>query len=381
MPDPAVPNAIVVGGGIAGLSATLALRQSGIEAVAYERASALREVGAGITLWPNATDVLRHLGVLSTVEANAGRIDTVSVRDSNGQTLLRFRIRGHDAPALCAHRAELLDALRAALPAKAVRLGKALENIHEHSSRVRAQFADGTEVATPLVVGADGIRSTVRALLLHDGSPRYAGRSVWRAVAPTPSSFEPSSSVETWGDGIRFGLIDAGADRVYWYAVQKRLPGEVRDQPAKAKAALLAALRGWPASVLSAVESTPAEAILRDDVYDRPPSRPWHRGRVVMIGDAVHPMTPDLGQGGCMAVEDAAALARTLSGNQELERALEAFVGGRYARTAWVTRQSRLAGRIGQAGGAAAQIRNFAARFYPSPVFRSLFTWPFRYAA
>ncbi len=374
-------DALVIGGGIAGLAATLALRQAGIEAVVCERVTALREVGAGISLWPNATRVLGRLGVLGCLEARAGAIRAVSVKTPAGRTLLRVRAGGYGAPALCAHRADLLGALRAALPESAVRLGKTFVGAEDDGDRVRACFADGSAAEAEILVGAHGLRSRVRAALFGDDPPIYRGYTIWRGIGPLPPSLGPGAAFETWGDGRRFGLFDTGGGRAYWYATHNRPEGENDAGPEARKAELLRLFGRWHAPVPEAVETTPAGAILRDDAYDRPPTQPWHRGRIVLVGDAAHPMTPNLGQGGCMAIEDAPALARCLAEAPAPEAAFAAFERARYRRTAWIARQSLWAGWIGQLGGRAARARNAVGRTYPSLLFERVFAWPFRYAA
>ena len=374
-------GALIVGGGIAGLSAAVALRQAGIEAVVCEQASALREVGAGIGLWPNATRVLQRLGVLEAVEARAGRVEAVEIQSPRGRTLYRFQVDHRDVPGLCAHRAELLVALRSALPAAAVRLGQRLEAFHDDGSTVVARFAGGDVASAPLLVAADGMRSGVREALIGDGAPRYSGMTVWRAIGPMPADHAPGMAVEMWGDRLRFGRFDIGQGRAYWYAVRSRPPGEAPGDPVEQKASLLEAFGGWHGSVRASIEATPAEAVLRHDVFDRRPRRGWARGRVVLVGDAAHPMAPDLGQGGSMGLEDALVLADGLSAGGDVAEALRAFERARFARTAWITRQSRFAGRLGQAGGwMPGEPATAMSRATPSAAFGALFSWPFRTA-
>ncbi len=370
----AAPSAVVAGGGIAGLAAAIALRAVGVEAVAHEQAAALREAGAGIGLWPNATRALARLGVLDAVAATSGRATSITIRDTRGRQLAHVPISG---VALCAHRGELLAALRDALPDAAVRTSARVDGFTDLGDRVRVDVG-GAAIETPLLVGADGLRSRVRAGLIGSAPPRFSGMTVWRALGPAVRGTPPGATVETWGDGVRFGRFDAGPGRTYWYAIQTRREGEPASDADAQKAALLHLFDGWHAPICDAIAATPAAAILCHDVYDRAPVRRTHDGRVVLIGDAAHAATPDLGQSGAMALEDGVALAACLERAASVPDALDAFARLRRRRTAIITRQSRFAARVGQASGAAGHVRNAAMRASPSAAFGALFGWAFR---
>ena len=211
--------------------------------------------------------------MLGGIEARAGAVRAVTVLGSDGRTLLRVRSGGHGTPALCTHRADLLDALRAPLPDAAVRLRKALVG-YDDGRRVRARFNDGTEVEADLLVGADGLRSAVRDALLGGGPPEYRGYAVWRGVGLLSPSSLPGEAVEVWGDRTRFGLFDLGGGRACWYVSRDRPEGEDDADAETQKAGLLRLLGGWPAPAPESVEATPAGAVLSGGVYDRRPARP-----------------------------------------------------------------------------------------------------------
>jgi 2-polyprenyl-6-methoxyphenol hydroxylase-like FAD-dependent oxidoreductase len=201
------------------------------------------------------------------------------------------------------------------------------------------------EATGDLVIGADGINSVVRAGLLSDGRPRYAGYTAWRAVARIPESLVPAGYCwETWGRGVRFGITRIGQGRVYWWAA-KNAPEGGRDSDAKA--ALLETYRDWASPVPQIIEMTARDAIFRNDIIDRVPVHGWSRGRVTLLGDAAHPTTPNLGQGGCQAIEDGVVLAKKLIGTTDVGAALRSYEHSRYARAAAVTRASW---RFGVAG-------------------------------
>lgn len=347
-----VRRVAIVGGGIGGLCAAVALRQSGAEVAVYEQADELREVGAGLTLWPNAVGVLRRLGLADELVRRGAKIRRAAVRTSGGRVLAESepeeleRLTGD--PTIALHRAELHGLLLSALPADVVRLGAKFVAAEQTPAGVTARFTDGRAADADLLVGADGVNSAVRRQLFPAVKPRYAGYTSWRGVAPTCEGVVEGFTSESLGRGSRFGIVPIGGGRVYWYATANAPAGELQP-PAERREFLLRRFDGWHTPVTRLIESTPEGLVLRNDIYDIEPMRSWHGGRVVLLGDAAHPTTPNMGQGACMALESAFTLARRLGEAGEVEGALLDYERVRMARTAWVTRQSRAAGRVGQA--------------------------------
>ena len=175
----------IIGGGIGGIATALALRQAGVDAVVYEKASRLQEVGAGMMLWPNATRVLRELGLLEKVVAQSGPNTNFLVRASSGKVLMNIALGQFDVPAVCIRRADLLAILLAALPSDCVHLGFELDRLEQSSDNVRLHFKDGCMEEHDAVIGADGIRSRVRAELFGTSDPIYRGYTVWRGWRDT----------------------------------------------------------------------------------------------------------------------------------------------------------------------------------------------------
>ena len=366
-------TALVVGGGIGGLAAAIALRQIGVEATVCERTHALGEVGAGIALWPNATRALARLGVLDAVRDAAGPVSGVEIRSADGRRLSAFSASGYATPALCVHRADLVAVLRDALPAGEVRFGCEYAAHTDDAEGVSVRFADESEQHADLLVGADGLRSGVRASIGAAEAPRFCGQTVVRGVSPRLT--RPGEAFETWGDGLRFGLFDVGQDRAYWYAVEAA--AEAPRSAAVDRGALLRRFALWHSPISATIEATPEDALTRYAVHDRTPRRGWSEGRAVLVGDAAHPMTPDMGQGGAQALEDAVALAEAVRRASDVSGALRQFERARYARTARLVWQSRIAGQVGQASGAAARLRDGWIRLAPEAAFARGFTWPF----
>jgi len=338
-------NVGIIGGGIGGVAAAVALHQLGIHATVYERASRLEEVGAGMMLWPNATRILKHLGLLDRVAARSAANTHFLVRASSGQVLMNIALGKFDVPALCTRRSDLLASLLSALPHDSIRLGREFSHLEQSKSKVRIHFAGGRVQEHDAVIGADGIRSRVRAQLFGVSQPVYRGYTVWRGVAAhSGAAMRHGANSETWGRGSRFGIIDIGRGRFTWYATAN-IPQRL-SAPGDRLRELRERFAGWHAPIPGLIEST--ESILENGAYDLPPLRRWTSGRVTLLGDAAHPCTPNLGQGGCMALEDALVLAKCISREPSVELALQRYESLRRRRTRHIQQRSLLMGHIGQ---------------------------------
>jgi 2-polyprenyl-6-methoxyphenol hydroxylase-like FAD-dependent oxidoreductase len=341
-------TALVIGGGIGGLAAALGLRRAGWGVSVFERAPEIAEVGAGIAIWANGLRALDALGVGPAVRALGLPEGEGWLRDWRGAPLLPLATAEARARypelGLMLHRADLHALLLEALGRDAVRLDARLVDLADDGAGVEAVFADGTRARGDLLVGADGLHSMVRVRLHGDGPPRYAGYTAWRAVVPFDAArLRPG---ESWGRGARFGHAPLPAGRVYMFATRNAPAGE--RGPGGERAELLRSFGDWHDPIPALLDAVREEDLLRNDIYDRPVLRRWGRGRVTLLGDAAHPMTPNLGQGACQALEDAVVLARHLSGGAGAEPALRAYEAERAPRAnAFVTR-SRQAGAVGQ---------------------------------
>ena len=362
---------IIAGGGIGGLSAAIALRRAGFEAQVFERAPELREVGAGISLWPNATRQLRRLGVLHEVVRRGFAFRRGAIRSRTGRVLMTMEFGGDDAPSVLIHRAALHSALAEALPAWAVTTGATAGDFVDAGDHVRVSFGGVGEVEGAALVGADGLRSTVRRRLLDDGEPVYRGYPVWRGVADDAAGLPGTDELtESLGAGLRFGIVPIGGGRVAWWATANE-PAGADDGEEGAQAKLLRLFHSWHAPVPQLIAATPAAAILKNDACDRPPARRWGRGRVTLLGDAAHPTTPNMGQGGCMAIEDGAVLANALVRHAEIPAALREYERRRFRRVAGIVRQSLLYGQVAQwERPAAVRLRDALFRLIPDAVSR-----------
>jgi 2-polyprenyl-6-methoxyphenol hydroxylase-like FAD-dependent oxidoreductase len=340
-------NIGIIGGGIGGVAAAVALHRAGIDATVYERANELREVGAGMMLWPNATRVLNELGMLERVAALSGPSHHFLVRSLTGSILMDIGLGHFDVPALCTRRSDLLDALISALPADRVRLGHDFGCFERQKSSVAVHFSNGISVEHDVLIGADGIRSRVRSQLLGIREPIYRGYTVWRGVARLTGAVPSGSNSETWGRGKRFGILSTGGDRFTWYATANTDTRHVDSHEGR-QHELLQMFAGWHEPVESLIALTEEGSILKNGAYDLPPLKRWGRGRVMLLGDAAHPCTPNLGLGGCLALEDALVLAKSFCREATPELALRRYESLRRRRTRHIQQRSLLMGSIGQ---------------------------------
>ncbi len=342
-------RAIVVGAGIGGLTTAIALRRVGVEAVVFEKAPELREIGAGISVWTNAMKALEKIGVADAVRAVGRQEIGGTVRSWNGKRITevpaevlekRFGLN------VVLTRPKLQETLLAALPDDAIRLDAECVGFRQDGSGVTALFSGGREERGDLLVGADGLHSVVRERLFGDRKPRYAGFTAWRGLADLGDGRE-GDGFEAWGRGNIFGLISLGHGRFYWYAT-KNAPEGQEGAPEGRKAELMELFGGWHEPIPTVIKATEEAAILRNDVYDREPLKRWGRGRVTLLGDAAHPMTPNLGQGACQAIEDAVALAEFVLRETDVQGALRGYEDRRAGRVANIVRRSRLLGKAAQ---------------------------------
>ena len=340
-------KAIVIGAGIGGLATGIALRRAGVDVRVFERAPELTEVGAGISLWANALHALRKLGVGAAVEAASESYEAGGLRAWDGRLLVTVAtdVLERKVGTMCVimHRAELQQLLLAALGPDTVTLNAQCVHVGQDASGVEARFANGESVRGDVLVGADGLHSVVREALHGAAPPRYSGYTAWRAVVPFDVTGVKAS--ESWGRGARFGIVPMSRSRIYWFATENTPEG---GRYADEKAALTGLFGGWHNPIPALIAATPDRDILRHDIYDRPVLRTWGAGRITLLGDAAHPMTPNMGQGACQALEDAVVLAQCLAHAREITGALRSYEQQRIPRAnAFVTR-SRQVGVIGQ---------------------------------
>jgi len=335
---------LIVGGGIAGLTLATALHRCGLDAVVIERNAHWHPVGGGIAVQPNAMRVLQRLGIAVNVKQAGTVIRRWLYRDRAGDLLCDVALEplwGEVGPFIGIERTKLHDALKSSV--RSFRLGTAVTSLTQQDHGVLVTFSDGTAGEYGLVVGTDGVHSTVRQLAFGAATPTYGGQMAWRSVAPIcPPELD---AVSFWlGDGTFFGLCPVGGGRTYGF-------GNVREPRFHdAVEGRLQRLRGRFAAYGEPIQDYLA-ALERDEQIHCGPIEwveacSWYRGRIVLIGDAAHASSPMMGQGGSMAMEDALVLAELLQATVEVGSALAMFAERRKPRVDWVQQQSRAIGEM-----------------------------------
>ena len=336
-----VETVLIVGGGIAGLTLGRALRGRGFTVEIVERSAMWRAEGGGIAVQPNGMRMLRALGLDAAVERAGTRVRLWHFCDQAGEVLSEGNLEAlwrDVGPCIGIERTRLQQALVAGVEGVRCRLGRSIRSLTQHDNRVTVAFSDDDSSGTyDLVVGADGISSTVRALSLGTTQPTYTGAMAWRSVAPIrPRGL--TSLVFLLGEGCFFGLCPVGDGRAYGFG---NITGPRAREPIAGR---LDRLRRRFAGFGGIVQDYLAALTCDEQVHCAPIDwvalEQWHDGRVVLIGDAAHASSPMMGQGGCMAMEDACVLAESLSRETTVAEALEWYVERRRPRVSWVHQES-----------------------------------------
>ena len=344
----------ILGGGIAGLSVALALRKQGYNPRVYERRAVPATMGAGVTLWPNASFVLEELGLLQDIAAIGGRPLTMRRQDAAGNALggldigLLDRTMGYPTYTVLRRHLQKVLLEHAARLGIAVEFGRRAMSIElDAHGRAVAHFENGASIRPDLLIGADGrMGSVARKFVAGDNTPLYQGFVNWIGVAQAPHALVDDMAIQDfWGAGERFGCVPIRPDLVYWAAAQVRLLNEATPS-ADMRKEVEDLFAEWPEPVAHLIRSTPANAIRLIAVHDLEPLHTWSRANVLLVGDAAHAPLPTSGQGACQALEDAWHLARCLDGaSGGLDDVFQAFSRIRAPKTARLAEQGRVFAR------------------------------------
>ncbi len=366
---------LVIGGGIGGATAALALQKAGVTAEMFERAAELREVGAGIALWTAPFRALEQLGVGEKIRQCATPLRFGEFGFASGKVFQRMEIEkvlGSDFnDNFIIHRADLHRAILSGIDANTIHAGYECEKIEQSSDGVKVFFKNGKTVEGDVLIGADGFNSIVRKRLFGAGAARYSGQTCYRAVADI-AALQPQVLAEIHGTGQRFGIAPISDRRIYWFAAMNAPAGE-KDDPEKRREFLAEKYKGWAFGIPEMINAT-RNNILRNDLIDYKPLKTWTKGRITLLGDAAHPMLPNLGQGACTAIEDGFILARNIARKGVSGEALLAYEAERIGRTTRIVNQSWQFGvPLLWTNSLAVRLRNKLFEYVPKSMSENLF--------
>lgn len=366
MSEQASEQIAIVGAGIGGLTTARALRLAGLNVRVFERAGQLRAVGSGITVQANAMQALDAIASVDSIAEIGYRFQEVVLATSTGDILDRLNLRDVSERigyyGVTIHRSRLIETLAEPV-ADAIEFHRTVQWVRNDDGGAVVKFDNGQSQRFRAVVGCDGLHSAVRRSLRGEEPLRYAGYTTWRGL----STMETDGLVagEYWGGGRRFGLTLLGDREVYWFAVDDAPEGEEPTEPIIDEIRLL--YDDWVDVVHRILDAADPDSIIRTDSHDRPPVHDWGRGAITLLGDAAHPMTPNLGQGGSQAIEDAVVLGRTLEGSDTVEEGFRRYEDLRRDRANRFVEQSWKMGRVAHWKNPVARgVRNLAMRLLPA---------------
>ena len=346
---------IVVGAGIGGLSCANALAREGHNVRVLERTSELRPVGAGISLQPNAMQAIRRFDLFDEVSAVSWSANNAQVLSSVGKVFTEFDFTGYESRfqtlPLTVFRGDLVRVLAEGLGNRrgdtTIELNQEFDSFEESDDRILVRTKSGAEYSGEVLIAADGIHSIVRNQLWGEQSIRYSGYTCWRGIVDEPSLVsQVSKMTEVWGKGTRCGFMRCNESQVYWFATEdrKQRSDHLKDTEWKSR------FQNWVDPIPKLINTTPDESIVHTDLIDLKPMSAWSRGRVTLLGDAAHAMTPNFGQGGAQAIEDAVCLALVLKNAGDLPSALRMYESLRIPRTTSIVKGAWSYGKIAQGG-------------------------------
>ncbi len=371
----------IIGAGIAGLTAAIALKQRGFEVEVFENAPEFKPVGAGINLAMNAMQIYRKLGVYNDIINQASHLSSMNLRTKNLGYLSTFNLQHFEAEygvkSVAIHRAVLHEILLDHLGDTPIYLKKNLRSLSQVKGKVMLQFEDGSEHNSEILVGADGIHSVVRQCIMSNTHLRDARQICWRGISSAqidPMHFGELN--EIWGKGNRFGFVHINHNEIYWYALINKNQLTTKDQD------LALIFADYHPTVLQILRETPKTGIICSEIWDLDPIDHWYRNRVCLLGDAAHATTPNLGQGACQAIESALALSISLSEENSVNAAFARYESVRKSKANQIVNTSWRIGKMAQINNhIAVHLRNLLLKLTPNFVMeqqnRSVFSLNF----
>lgn len=360
----------IIGGGIGGLMTAIALNRKGISSTVYEKAATHNPNGAGLSLWANATKLLDEHGLLEKLLSCGNALNEMHMHTPAGKRLgivhLKKLEQRFHFPSIILLRSDLQQVLLNAVPETQVRFNRQYESIDITGIKPIVHFTDGTSETADGIIFADGIHSQARTALFQFPALQYAGRASWRGIAAFDRTVIPeTTSCEIFGQGKRIGIFPLKGNKAYWYAAVN-MPEQESMKQRPTQESVLSHFSNWSEPVNTLIKSTPENKIILTNINFTPSIHQLVKGPAALLGDAAHPMTPDLGQGACQAIEDACVMAECIATNSAIADAFKAYEQKRLTRVNTIAARSYSIGKMRQAGNPiGAIVRNTMMRVLP----------------
>lgn len=362
----------IIGGGIAGLTTAIALKKIGFQPFVFEAAPQIKALGAGLLLAANAMKGFERIGIADIIIPAGQQLSQFAILDQQGKSIseadskaLSERYGLHN---FAIHRADLHQVLMTELKDIALKTGKKATHFIQEADTVTVYFEDGSQHSTEYMIVADGIHSAIRQQLVPESTPRYAGYTCWRAVVDNPG-LTLNAATETWGAAGRMGIVPLANNKIYWFLCINAPQGDLTMKAYKT-VDLAARFKDYHAPIPQLLQATRNEQLIWSDIIDLKPIQKYAFGRVLLLGDAAHATTPNMGQGACQAIEDAAVLLDECEKmSDDFTQVFQNFERRRLHRTHTIVNRSWSIGKVAQwTNPFLIGLRNRAIRLIPPSV-------------
>ncbi len=360
----------IIGAGIGGLTTAIALIQKGFEVEIFENTSEFKHTGSGINLAINAMQVFKRLGIYDAILAKGNYTNSMNARTKKLSFLTRANFQSFEdtygVKTVAIHRAILHEILLKNIGKTPIHLNKKLKQLEQHNGFVTLSFEDETTHMAEIVIGADGIHSTVRKSIFCNTELRDAKQVCWRGISTAKINKKHLRELnEIWGKGKRFGFVHIAPNKVYWFALINK--NNFKNKEVN----LLDIFSDYHKTVKNIISKTPVEDILCNEIWDLKPIDTWYKESVCLVGDAAHATTPNMGQGAVQAIESALALSICIKEEATIEMAFRRYEQTRKAKARSIIRTSWLIGKLAQSDNIiVCMIRNFTTKITPESVMK-----------
>ena len=340
-------NISIIGAGIGGLTAAIALKQKGYAVEIFENAPEFKKAGSGINLAINAMQVYKRLGLYEEIVKSANYTHSMNVRTKKLGFLAIANMEKFEqafgVKTVAIHRARLHKILLEHLGDTKVHLNKKLKSLKQTNGIVNLEFEDGTSHIAGLVIGADGIHSVTRKSIIENSELRDAGQICWRGISTAKIDKKHLGELnEIWGKGNRFGFVHISPREIYWFAFFNK------NRFTNKEPKLLDIFSDYHPTVKDIIKGTPDESIICNEIWDLKPMSKWYQGNVCLLGDAAHATTPNMGQGAVQAIESAMALSICIKEENSIEHAFSRYQKMRIGKANHITNTSWRVGKLAQ---------------------------------